>query len=119
MNNIKFNYLYRDGSNFKSWGEVIFSNPEQLTLGEIEPKLIDAFLPDKLFIASQISVPEKFLFAGGRFTKYDHCYHELECIEICQENPTDNLERSITDFLKDVEVASKHGWKAFDILELA
>jgi hypothetical protein len=119
MNSIKFNYLYRDGGNFKSWGEVIFSNPEQLTLDEIATKLSDAFLPDKLFIASQISIPEKFMFANGKFTEYDHCFHEFDCVGICQENPTDDLERSIVNFLKDVELASKHGWKAFDILERA
>jgi hypothetical protein len=119
MNNIKFNYLYRDGSNFKSWGEVIFSNPEQLTLNEIETRLVNAFLPDKLFVASQISIPEKFLFADGKFTKHDHCYHEFDCVEVCQENPTDKLERSITDFLKAVEATSKYGWIAFDILNRA
>lgn len=29
---VRFNYLYRDGSNFKRWGSVDFSNPEQLTI---------------------------------------------------------------------------------------
>jgi hypothetical protein len=50
--NVKFNYLYRDGGNFKSWGEVIFSNLENLPVNEIEAKLINAFLPDNQFIAS-------------------------------------------------------------------
>ena len=119
MNSIRFNYLYRDGSNYKSWGEVVFSNPEQLTLGEIETKLIDAFLPDKLFIASQVSIPEKFLFLNGKFTEYDHCYQEFDSVEVCESIPTDSLKLSITDFLRDVELASKQGWKAFDILERA
>lgn len=119
MNNIRFNYLYRDGSNYKSWGEVIFLNPEDLAINDIEAKLLTAFLPDKQFIASLIAIPEKFLFANGQFTKYDHCYHEFDCVEICQENPTDNLERSITDFLKNVELVSKQGWDAFDILDKA
>lgn len=119
MNNIRFNYLYRDGSNYKSWGEVIFSNPENLIVSKIETKLLDAFLEDEQFIASQISIPEKFLFINGKFTKYDHCYHEFDCIEICEENSTDSLTRSITDFLRDVETASEQGWKAFDILDRA
>lgn len=119
MINVRFNYLYRDGDNFKSWGEVIFSNLEQLTLDEIDSKLIDTFLPDKQFIASQVSIPEKFLFASGEFTRHDHCVHEFDCVEICQENSTDNLERSIDAFIKEVEAASKQGWKAFDILERA
>lgn len=117
MNSIKFNYLYRDGSNYKCWGEVIFSNPENLATNEIEEKLFDAFLPDKQFIASQILVPEKFLFTGGNFTEHDHCYHECDCIEFCKEKPTDTLGRSITDFLRAVETASKRGWEAFDILD--
>jgi hypothetical protein len=119
MNSIKFNYLYRDGSNFKSWEEVIFSNPENLTVEEVEAKLLYVFLPDKQFVASQISISEKFLFANGKFTNYDHCYHEFDCVEICQENPTDKLKRSITDFLKEVELASKNDWEAFDILNRA
>jgi hypothetical protein len=119
MDNIKFNYLYRDGANYKSWGEVVFTNPEQLTVNEIELRLIDAFLPDNRFIASQVSIPEKFLFAGGKLTKSDHCYHEFDIVEICEEDPTDELNRSITDFLKDVGLASQHGWKAFDILDRA
>ncbi len=117
MDNIRFCYLYRDGSNFKSWGEVLFSNPETLSVAEIEEKIIQAFLPDKLFIASQVSIPEKFLFANGKYTEYDHCYHEFDCLEICVDEPTDSANRSISEFLQDIEIARKQGWKAFDILE--
>lgn len=113
MNNIKFNYLYRDGGNFKSWGEVIFSNPEKMTVNEIEIELLNAFVPDNQFIASQIAIPEKFLFENGKFTNCDHCFHEHEfdCVEICQENSVDDSEFSISDFLKKVELVSKQGWK--------
>jgi len=119
MSNIKFVYLYRDGANYKSWGEVIFANPDQLTLDEIEDRLVYAFLVDKLFIAHQIPVPEKFLSLDGKFTKFDHCYHEFDCVEFCEEKPTDNLNRSITDFLRDVELITQQGWKEFDILDCA
>lgn len=119
MNNIKFIYLYRDGGNFKSWGEVIFSHIDALTITEIETRLLRAFLPGKHFIASQISITEKFLYSSGDFTKHDHCYHEFDCVELCGEEPTDSLERTITDFLQDVEIVSKQGWKAFDILDRA
>ena len=87
MSNVKFNYLYRDGANYKSWGEVVFANLENLALDESAKIFVNAFLPDKLFIASQISIPEKFLFLDGRFTKDDHCYHEFDCIEVCEESP--------------------------------
>jgi hypothetical protein len=119
MCNTKFNYLYRDGANYKSWGVVIFTNPEQSTLEEIETRLISAFLPDKLFVASQVSIPEKYLFSDGKFTKYDHCYHEFDSVEMCEEGSTDSLGRSITDFLRDVELIAKQDWKAFDVLDRA
>jgi hypothetical protein len=117
VTNIRFNYLYRDGSNYKSWGEVIFLNSENLAVNEIIVRLLDAFLPDKQFIADQISIPEIFLFINEKITKDDHCYHEFDCIEICEEDATDSLERSISDFLREVETASKQGWKAFDVLD--
>jgi hypothetical protein len=79
-------------------GKVVFVNPENLTLDEVSKKLIDTFLPDQLFVASQISIPEEFLFLDGEFSKYDHCYHEFDCVEICEESPTDYLGRSVTVF---------------------
>ena len=88
---------------------MTFSNPEQLTLEEIEKRLIESFLPDKQFVASQISILEKFLFESGGLTKYDHCFHEFDGVEICQENPSDILGRSDLDFLRDVENISKQG----------
>jgi hypothetical protein len=119
MSNIKFVYLYRDGANYKSWGDVIFADPDELTLDEIGNRLVDAFLPDKLFVAHQISVPEKFLFANGKFTKFDHCYHEFDSIEVCEEKSTDTLGRSIKELLLVVELIAKQGWEAFDILDRA
>lgn len=115
MNNIKFIYLYRDGANFKSWREVIFNNSEKLPISQIENRLVAAFLPDKQFIASQVSIPEAFLFLNEKPTKYDHCYHEFDHIELCNQEPTDSLARSILSFLKVVEENAKQGWKAFDI----
>lgn len=119
MSNIKFNYLYRDGANYKSWGEVIFTNPEELLVNEVEALLLGAFLPDKLFIASQISILEKFLYLNGEFTKDDHCYHEFDSVEVIEGMTTDALERTVVDFLRDVAIASRQGWKAFDILDRA
>lgn len=117
MANIKFNYLYRDGANYKSWGEVIFTNHEELHIKEVETKLMEAFLQEKLFIASQISIPEKFLYLHGEYTKDDHCYHEFDTVEVSEETATDTLGRNVVDFLRDVTLASKQGWIAFDILD--
>lgn len=34
--NIKLNYLYRDGANYKQYNQVIFANPNHRSLREIE-----------------------------------------------------------------------------------
>ena len=98
---------------------MIFSNIETLNIDEVEVRLLRAFLPDKQFIASQISIPEKFLFANGDFSNHDHCFHEFDSAELCEDTPTDSLERTIANFLQEVETVSKQGWKAFDILDRA
>lgn len=37
--NIKLNYLYRDGGNYKVWGYEVFSNPDLLSIKGIEEKI--------------------------------------------------------------------------------
>jgi hypothetical protein len=117
MTFVRFNYLYRDGANFKNWGNVVFANLGELSLAGIEARLLDAFLPDKHFIASQIQISDVFLFIVDKPTAYDHCFHEFDSVEACDESPNDTFERSIEQFLMDVENQAYLGWKAFDILE--
>jgi hypothetical protein len=115
--NVKFIYLYRDGSNFKKWGDVIFSNPNQVSLDKIKAALTRAFQPDGLFIADQISVPEVFLYTRGHVDADDHCFHEFSDVEESTELPNDRLSRSIRDFIKQASKESERGWRAFDPLE--
>ena len=115
MDCVRFNYLYRDGANFKRWGEVLFSNPKEISLQDIEARLSRAFLPDGQFIASQVGIPEVFLFRSSKMTAYDHCFHEFDSVEFCQKSPTDVHNRSIDMFLANVEKTALKGWVAFDI----
>lgn len=39
MRNVKFVYLYRDGANYKIWSDVVFENPDGLSLNEIDRSL--------------------------------------------------------------------------------
>ena len=60
MANIKFNYLYRDASNFKKWGSVVFANPDSFSVDDIADSLRSNFLPDELFVAHQIQYHRLF-----------------------------------------------------------
>ena len=111
LQNIKFNYLYRDAGNYKSWGKVIYANPDALPLNEIEKRLRQAFDQETYFIADQIGLAEMF-FEG--FTDDDHCYHEFCSVESTEKDTTDSLRRTIKSFVEQVESESLHGWHAFD-----
>jgi hypothetical protein len=114
MNNIKVIYLYRDAGNYKKWAEVVFSNPEGLPPEAVTKTLSDALLPDGLFIADQVRLPEAFLFTEGNATSDDHCFHEFALAELTLEDPNDSRTRTISQFMKEVEREAKQGWTPFD-----
>jgi len=111
LQNIKFGYLYRDASNYKMWGEVIFTNPDGIALDYINNRLKLAFDFKAYFIADQINIEEVFF---EDITDDDHCYHEFYSVEFTEKKGTDPLNRTITSFLKQVELESLQGWRAFD-----
>ncbi len=109
--NIKFKYLYRDAGNYKSWGEVIFTNTEDFSLDQIEKRMKQAFEQEILFTADQINIDELYF---ETFNDDDHCYHEFYSVELTDEKGTDSLNRTIKKFIEQVEVESMHGWRVFD-----
>jgi hypothetical protein len=112
--NIRFNYLYRDASNFKKWASVVFANPDNLSADDIGDSLRSNFLPDQLFIAHQIRVPEAFLFDDYPMTIDDHCFHEFYSVEPTSDVADDTLDRSILGFIVEVHTEDLLGWSPFD-----
>ena len=114
MDNVEFIYLYRDGGNYKKWGRVVFSNPEETNCELVDARLRPAFLQDGLFIASQIRVPDVFLYADGGFSFDDHCYHEFDSARPTAKTADDVYGRAITEFLAEVTQQAEIGWRTFD-----
>ena len=114
MDNVELSYLYRDGGNYKNWGRVVFSNPGKLNIESVEAQLRQAFEQEELFIASQIRVPDVFLYLGGEFSFDDHCYHEFDEVRQTPEAANDPHNRSISEFLAEVNREAQRGWRAFD-----
>ncbi|MFZ0770523.1 MAG: hypothetical protein WCA49_16160 [Candidatus Sulfotelmatobacter sp.] len=114
MSNVKLHYLYRDGSNYKKWAEIVFSGADELSVEAATEALRDAFLPDGLFIAHQVRVPEVFLAAEDQLTSDDHCFHEFSSIEVTSDSPNDPLGRSIREFIAEVAKEARRGWRAFN-----
>jgi hypothetical protein len=113
---IRFNYLYRDGGNYKRWGLLDFPNPERLSLEAINQRLVRCCEMGCLFIAHQVGVRELFLFNDGSIMSADHCYHEYDSVEEV-EGALNLQERTIAAFLRGFEQGAQEGWKAFDPLD--
>jgi hypothetical protein len=114
MRNIKFHYLYRDGSNYKKWADIVFLNPDNLPTGVVAKGLRKAFLENGIFIAHQVRIPEVFLAAEDQLTFDDHCFHEFASVENTSDTPNDPCRRSIREFMEEVAREAKRGWRAFD-----
>ena len=114
MNNIKFHYLYRDGSNYEKWAEVVFFDPDDVPVEVVTRALRDAFLEDGLFIAHQVRIPEVFLALEDRLTSDDHCFHEFSVVESTSAPPNDPYGRSIREFLAEAAAQAKRGWRPFN-----
>src|SRR5260370_37379054 len=99
MNNLKFHYLYRDASNYKKWGEVVFPNSEGLTSDAVIKALRDSLSCDELFVAQQVRLPEVFLFREYPLTPDDHCFHEFDSVEVTSDVPNDAYGRSMREFV--------------------
>jgi len=83
MPNIKLNYCYRDYANYKNFGEAIFTNPDNLSLEDIDAALHTRLMDDEWFYASQWGLKDL------HFDKYDdeidHPYHEYLGVEVTEE----------------------------------
>ncbi len=124
--NIKFSYLYRDASNYKQYGEVVFANPDRMDVRTATEWLRSALREGVHFIASQARVPDVFLWdananydpdnppagvgpGGYVVNEDDHCWHEFAGLTETNKLPTDEHGRALVQFIKDVAQASASG----------
>lgn len=112
--NIKFEYIYRDAANFKNYGAIVLSNPENLSVETLRRDIEDT-LCGNCFMAAQIDVPEVFLWANAPFTEDDHIWHEFLCVSET-DLPCDD-ERTISHLIKKMREASMEGWDEERVLE--
>lgn len=97
--NLKLNYMYRDGANYKQFGWVIFSNP-----GFLSPRRAAGLFKEKL-ISGEYFVPQDWGLARLQKHAYDpeidHEWHEFEDFEWTEEDATDD--REISEFLNEIK----------------
>lgn len=95
--NVKFNYLYRDASNFKQFGNIIFSNPNNVPVTLITDIITRNLIDGEFFDANKWGVPSLFFDTKNQD---DHEWHEFENIEVTEEPPYSNS--AIEDLLDKI-----------------
>lgn len=95
--NIKFNYLYRDAGNYKTYGSIIFSNPHRLSINIILEKIEQFFVDAECFNPSDLKIHALKHSDFDYDSELDHSWNEFESIEETDEEATDN--RTINEFL--------------------
>jgi hypothetical protein len=96
MMNIIFNYRYCDSGNYKNNNFLVFSNPQKLSLAEIESAIKSKLIDGEYFYHTQFNVP-------AIFTEYvnphdDPSWHEFVGVEETEECPTHHV--SIQEFIQ-------------------
>jgi hypothetical protein len=83
MPNIKFNYFYRDASNYKKFGFVIFDNPSNIDLPILATLIQSKLIDETYFYADEWNLPE--LFPETWHWRVDPTWHEFESLEFTGE----------------------------------
>jgi len=96
--NLKMNYLYRDGANYKQFGSVIFSNPGFLPPNKAGQKLKEKLISSEFFVPQDWSLPR--LHHHPYDPEIDHEWHEFEDFEWTEEPITDD--RDVRVFLEEI-----------------
>ncbi len=94
--NIQFNYLYRDGANYKQFHFEVFANRNDLDIKEIE-QAIKACLIDEMWFYADKWLLKKDMHRYEWDNEIDHDWHEYESVELTEEDPTVD---DITEFIK-------------------
>lgn len=97
--NIKFNYLYRDAGNYKTFGYEVFANPHNLSLDEIEKAIRAALIDEEYFYPEKWNV--KRLKFEDFIEDFDHSWNEFESVEYTKESATHRM--SISEFLHVID----------------
>jgi len=114
---IKFEYQYRDGANYKRFSVLIFENPLNRSAVEVESKIRSTLIEETWFVADQVGIPELFLFSDAPVTERDHCLHEFVSVDVVVNDSVAQLVGSIETLLEKFESSFSTGWKEFDPLE--
>ena len=107
--NIRFEYLYRDAGNFKSWGELVFFNPHNINVNLVKVLAENVLIDQAYFVASKADIPD--LHFKEYNVQLDHGWHELHIFVPTEKRPmthTDEISKnSLNRFVVQLQNKNK------------
>jgi hypothetical protein len=111
MANIMFEYLYRDASNYKKYGQAVFTNTGGIPLADVEMQIRATLHDGEWFKAEMVDLETQFI--GKHDTDDDHPWHEFWQVtetDLLPSDPAYPMQRDITEFLEAMKKASLRKW---------
>ncbi|HWZ15899.1 MAG TPA: hypothetical protein VNW95_11745 [Mucilaginibacter sp.] len=102
MPHITFNYLYRDGGNYKNYRSVIFDSPSNVDLSDLDALIKSKLIYGEWFYVNEWNLPD--LHFGTWDNEIDHTFHEFESVELTEEAA--NAEFNLDEFIIAIKQAS-------------
>lgn len=105
--NTRIEYMYRDASNYKAYGEVVLEG----TLSESDKAAIRGALYDgEFFIPGPVGLDDLSGVLGELDETQDHPFHMIESISETEDSPTD-LAPSAERFAKSMSGMTREQWE--------
>lgn len=105
MTNIKFNYFYRCIGNYKKYSSVIFANPTNIEVDEIEAFVKSKLIDETWLYAHEWQLPE--IFTDIVDFRVDPSWHEFDSLEYTEEEQL-NKKFKLADLIERVSAIKKH-----------
>lgn len=96
--NIKMTYLYRDGGNYKTWQEVVFTNRSGKTTEELTQEIKKRLISGQFF--DQALSPVSFEYPDTYDPELDHTGLEFDSFEEVDETP--QVKDDVWDFIQSL-----------------
>ena len=84
--NVVFEYLYRDGANYKNWGEAVLPTTSGQTLEQLDRQIRRSLIDGAYFVAEEALLPT--LYFSTRDITVDHGWHEYSEISWTESDAT-------------------------------
>lgn len=97
--NIKMTYLYRDGGNYKTWQEVVFTNRSGKTVEQLTEEIKKRLISGQFFDQSRAPIP--FEYPDSYDRELDHTLLEFDSLE--ETTVDDSLVGDIWEFVEKLK----------------